>query len=93
MGGFDTGAVQAGSGLGEALTPVVVLAIGRPDGAAGLPGPLAAREAAPRTRYPVSDLLLPVSAASHPAAASQPTGASQPAAASQPTGERHPVAA
>src|ERR1700704_3597523 len=47
MGGFDTGAVQAGFGLGEALTPVVVLAIGRQDGAAGLPGPLAAREAAP----------------------------------------------
>ena len=35
MGGFDTGAVQAGFGLGEALTPVVVLAIGRQDGAAG----------------------------------------------------------
>jgi nitroreductase len=67
MGGFDTGAVQAGFGLGEALTPVVVLAIGRQDGAAGLPGPLAAREAAPRTRYPVSDLLLPVSAAGQPA--------------------------
>src|SRR5438874_10698682 len=69
MGGFDTGAVQTGFGLGEALTPVVVLAIGRQDGAAGLPGPLAARETAPRTRYPVSDLLLPAPADLQPAAA------------------------
>ena len=41
---------------------MVVLAVGRQDGAAGLPGPLAAREAAPRTRHPVSDLLLPAPA-------------------------------
>lgn len=63
MGGFDTGAVRAGFGLADALTPVVVLAVGRQDSAAGLPGPLAAREAAPRTRHPVSDLLLPAPAA------------------------------
>jgi nitroreductase len=80
MGGFDTGAVQSGFGLGEALTPVVVLAIGRQDGAAGLPGPLAARETAPRTRYPVSDLLLPAPAERQPVL--------QPAAA-----ERQPAAA
>jgi nitroreductase len=59
MGGFDTAAVRAAFGLGDTLTPVVVLAIGRCDGAADLPEPLAAREAAPRTRRPVSDLLLP----------------------------------
>ena len=58
MGGFDTDAVRAGFGLADTLTPVVVLAVGRQDGAAGLPAPLAAREAAPRTRHPVSDLLL-----------------------------------
>ena len=63
MGGFDTDAVRAGFGLADALTPVVVLAVGRQDGAAGLPAPLAAREAAPRTRHPVSDLLLPAPAA------------------------------
>src|SRR5437016_10195717 len=63
MGGFDTDAVRAGFGLADALTPVVVLAVGRQDSAAGLPGPLAAREAAPRTRHPVSDLLLPAPAA------------------------------
>jgi nitroreductase len=59
MGGFDTGAVRAGFGLDETLTPVVVLAIGRQDGAADLPEPLAARETAPRIRRPVADLLLP----------------------------------
>ena len=63
MGGFDTDAVRAGFGLADTLTPVVVLAVGRQDGAAGLPAPLAAREAAPRTRHPVSVLLLPVPAA------------------------------
>ena len=59
MGGFDTAAVRAEFGLGDTLTPVVVLAIGRRDSAAELPEPFAAREAAPRTRRPVSDLLLP----------------------------------
>ena len=37
----------------------MVLAVGRHDTEAGLPEPLAAREAAPRTRHPVGDLLLP----------------------------------
>ena len=68
MGGFDTAAVRAGFGLAAALTPVVVLAIGRRD-SSGLPGPLAAREAAPRTRHPVSDLLLPARTVREPAAA------------------------
>src|SRR5690348_11093421 len=60
MGGFDTEAVRTGFGLDEALTPVVVLAVGRQDGTAGLPEHLASREAAPRTRHPLGDLLLPV---------------------------------
>ena len=59
MGGFDTNTVRAEFGLGDALTPVVVLAIGRRDSTADLPEPFAARETAPRTRRPVSDLLLP----------------------------------
>jgi nitroreductase len=63
MGGFDTGAVRAELGLGENLTPVVVLAVGRRDSEAGLPEPLAAREATPRTRHPLGDLLLPAPAA------------------------------
>jgi nitroreductase len=59
MGGFDAAAVRAEFGLGDTLTPVVVLAVGRCDGTA-LSEPLAVREAAPRTRRPLSDLLLPV---------------------------------
>ena len=59
MGGFDTNTVRAEFGLGDALTPVVVLAIGRRDSTADLPEPFAARETAPHTRRPVSDLLLP----------------------------------
>jgi nitroreductase len=59
MGGFDAAAVRAEFGLDATLTPVVILAIGRRDGTADLPEPLAAREAAPRTRQPVGDLLLP----------------------------------
>jgi nitroreductase len=59
MGGFDTAAVRAEFGLDDALTPVVVVAVGQADPEADLPAPLAARESAPRTRLPVGDLLLP----------------------------------
>jgi nitroreductase len=59
MGGFDTAAVYAEFGLGDTLTPVVILAIGRHDSTADLPAPFAAHEAAPRTRQPIGDLLLP----------------------------------
>ena len=69
MGGFDTAAVRAGFGLGDDLTPVVVVAIGRADHTARLPEPLAARETAPRTRRPLGDLLLLPADASWPAAA------------------------
>ena len=58
IGGFDSDAVRAEFGLDHALTPVVVLAVGRANPDAELPSHLAAREAAPRTRHPVSDLLL-----------------------------------
>jgi nitroreductase len=58
IGGFDTAAVRADFGLDRTLTPIVILAIGRRDGTAELPEPLAAREAAPRARRPLSDLLL-----------------------------------
>ncbi len=59
IGGFDTAAVRAEFGLADTLTPVVILAIGRRADFADLPEPLAGRETAPRTRRPVSDLLLP----------------------------------
>jgi nitroreductase len=69
MGGFDTAAVRAEFGLDGTLTPIVILAVGRRDGPAELPEPLAAREAAPRARRPLSDLLLPATAESVPTAA------------------------
>jgi nitroreductase len=70
IGGFDTAAVRADFGLDSTLTPIVILAIGRRDGTAELPEPLAAREAAPRARRPLGDLLLlPAAAESVPAAA------------------------
>ncbi len=57
MAGFDPDAVVAALGLSKVQRPAVVLAVG------SLGGPplgeaLAAREAAPRTRLPVEDLLL-----------------------------------
>lgn len=58
IGGFDSEAVRAEFGLDPELTPVVVLAVGLADPGAELPSHLAAREAAPRTRHEVSDLLL-----------------------------------
>jgi nitroreductase len=69
IGGFDTATVRADFGLDSTLTPIVILAIGRRDGTAELPEPLAAREAAPRARRPLSDLLLPAAAKSVPTAA------------------------
>src|ERR1700722_8389952 len=54
IGGFDTDA-RAESGLDNPLPPVVVIAVGRADPDAELPSHLAARETAPRTRYPLSD--------------------------------------
>jgi nitroreductase len=66
MGGFDIAAVRAEFGLGDNLTPVVVLALGRRGTIADLPQHLADRETAPRTRRPVSDLLLPAPAEPEP---------------------------
>lgn len=62
MGGFDEAAVRAEFDLGDDLTPVVVVAVGRADATADLPEPLAARERSPRTRHAVEALLLPAEA-------------------------------
>jgi len=69
MGGFDSAAVRDAFGLDDSLTPVVIVAIGLTDPDAELPGHLAARETAPRTRRPVSDLLLASTPAYEAAAA------------------------
>ncbi len=58
MGGFDAEGARREFALPEGVTPVVVVAVGRHDPAAALPEPLAARETAPRTREPLSALLL-----------------------------------
>jgi nitroreductase len=65
IGGFDSDAVRAEFGLDQTLTPVVVLAVGRADPDAELPSHLADREVAPRTRHPLSDLLLADAAAGY----------------------------
>jgi hypothetical protein len=59
MGGFDADADAAGAGfsLDAALTPAVVLAVGRHDPARA-PEPLAARERARRSREHLKALLL-----------------------------------
>ncbi len=69
IGGFDTAAVRAEFGLDDSLAPVVVIAVGRADPDAELPEHLAAREAAPRSRRPVTELLLADSAAPYLSAA------------------------
>jgi nitroreductase len=69
MGGFDAGAVREEFGLDEALTPVVIVAIGRHDASAELPESFAARETAPRSRRSLADLLLSDGPARQPAAA------------------------
>jgi nitroreductase len=69
MGGFDTAAVRAGFGLGDDLTPVVIVAIGCLDSARDLPEAIAVRETAPRARRPIGDLLLPADPARQLAAA------------------------
>ncbi len=58
MGGFDANAARREFDLGPDLAPVVVVAVGRYDGDARLPEPLAAREHAPRSRKPLESLLL-----------------------------------
>lgn len=60
LGGFDTEVARRRFSLDESLTPVVVVAVGRRDPHAQLPEPLAAREQAPRTREPLSALVLDV---------------------------------
>jgi len=93
MGGFDTEAVRNGFGLDAALTPVVVLAVGRQDVTAGLPESLASRETAPRTRQPLGDLLLPIPA--EPQLTTEPELTAQPQLTTEPqlAAEYRPIAA
>ncbi len=58
MGGFNADAARHRFGLDDSLTPVVAIAVGRHDAEADLAEPLAARERAPRSREPLTQLLL-----------------------------------
>jgi nitroreductase len=58
MGGFDKAAAASRFGLAANLQPVVVVAVGRHDTRATLPDALAEREAAPRVRRPIAELVL-----------------------------------
>jgi len=68
LGGFDRDRVATLLALPAAVVPLVVLTIGRRDGAAALPEQLAAREQAPRERLPLDALLLPLPLAEDAAA-------------------------
>jgi nitroreductase len=58
MAGFDAAALVARFDLPGHLQPVVVVAVGEHDASAPLTEALAAREAAPRVRRPIEELLL-----------------------------------
>lgn len=58
MGGFDADAIVASFDLAEGLRPVSITAIGELGDAEALPDPLREREAAPRTRIDLDDLIL-----------------------------------
>jgi hypothetical protein len=69
MGGFDRDRLKTLLDLPAHVTPLVVVAVGRRDGAAQLPEPLASREEAARERRPLTDLLIPTASVRVPVAA------------------------
>lgn len=62
MGGFSAAAVTEAFALGPSLTPVIIVAVGKPDPSARLTDDLYARERAPRERKPLTELMIPVPA-------------------------------
>jgi hypothetical protein len=68
MGGFDRDRVRSVLDAPGSVEPLVVLAVGRRGDTAGLPEPLADREAAPRTRLSLDELLVAVDVRSSAAA-------------------------
>ena len=58
IGGFDREALMQALGLDEPLEPFIVAAVGRQAQAGLLSAELADREAAPRTRLPLAELIL-----------------------------------
>ena len=60
LGGFDRDRLRGVLAAPEGVEPVVVLAVGRHDPTVELPEPFAGREAAPRHRLPLEQLLVPL---------------------------------
>ena len=60
LGGFDRDRVRSVLAASGSVEPLVVLAVGRQDDRVELPEPFAVREAAPRTRLPLEQLLVGV---------------------------------
>lgn len=60
MGGFDAEAARSAFGLGDDLTPLVVVAVGSRTAPHRLPDFLVEREHAPRHRLDPAELLIPV---------------------------------
>ncbi|WP_353826286.1 nitroreductase family protein [Agromyces sp. SYSU T0242] len=58
MGGFDAARLAAAFGLREGLQVVSITAIGKVGDAAALPEPLREREAAPRSRKPLDEIVI-----------------------------------
>lgn len=58
MGGFDVSVVRESFSLPSSLEPVAVMAVGRWDPTADLPDYLEERERAPRTRLPLTEIVL-----------------------------------
>jgi nitroreductase len=59
LGGFDAPGAARAFSLPETLVPTVVVAVGVHGADVQLPSPYAERERAPRTRRPLSELVLP----------------------------------
>ena len=58
MGGFDADGLRDAFELDEGFVPVSVTAVGMLGDADTLPGPLREREVAPRTRFPLEDVVV-----------------------------------
>ena len=58
MGGFDAARLAAAFGMSESLEVVSITAVGKVGDASALPEPLREREAAPRSRKPLDELVI-----------------------------------
>ena len=57
MGGFDSEKARTAANLGQDTDPVLMIALGYPGDEAGLPADLARKQAAPRNRKPLEEVV------------------------------------